>query len=418
MNTADICSMKRSCIIQIVFVLVSCVCVSAQDISLSYRGSGGYSLVERTDLRRYENKKYVGLTSREVRSFISPAETPALLPAGVAAGSNWYDGSFYVQEQTLRNAAATAAGIHDSVAAVFSIAPDGQLSMVTDNGYPSFRSFPAFPDHTVHSGDRWQHMAERAVDPAYKGRFTRIPMYIGYEFVGEEVYRNEPVYRIKALWQTNYNERNRDPQGDPALIRAAGGHKADILIRKQTGSMILVSDLVDEEYQYADGLVIDFRGTITLFTEIPPVIDHEKLAPSLNRLTAAAQTAPADPQNVIVEKTPAGMRLSMRNIRFQPDSAIIVPEERGRLDEIAAVLARVPGSQFLIEGHTASVGKSQGEQTLSEQRAHSIAEELVKRGIPAQSCICRGWGGTRPVASNDTEDGRTQNRRVEITILE
>ena len=71
-----------------------------------------------------------------------------------------------------------------------------------------------------------------------------------------------------------------------------------------------------------------------------------------------------------------------------------------------------------MEGHTASVGRPEGEQTLSEQRAKAIAQALSKRGIQAGKFICKGSGGTKPVADNSTAEGKAKNRRVEITILE
>ena len=81
------------------FSIFAALSANAQKVTLEYKGGNGYSLVERTNLRRYENGKYIGLTSREVHSFISPAS-----PMN-AAGSNsrWYDGNFYVIEDTLKN---------------------------------------------------------------------------------------------------------------------------------------------------------------------------------------------------------------------------------------------------------------------------------------------------------------------------
>ncbi len=119
-----------------------------------------------------------------------------------------------------------------------------------------------------------------------------------------------------------------------------------------------------------------------------------------------------------VEETPQGIRLSVRDIRFMADSDAILGEESWRLDAIADALKLVPGGRFLVEGHTASVGKPEGEKRLSVARAQRIVEELTKRGLKAEQFIYAGYGGTRPVADNATGAGRAQNRRVEITILE
>jgi outer membrane protein OmpA-like peptidoglycan-associated protein len=119
-----------------------------------------------------------------------------------------------------------------------------------------------------------------------------------------------------------------------------------------------------------------------------------------------------------VEETPQGIRLSVRDIRFAADSDAILGEEAWRLDAIADALKLVPGGRFLVEGHTASVGKPEGEKRLSVARAQRIVEELTKRGLQPEQFIYAGYGGTKPVADNATGAGRAQNRRVEITILE
>lgn len=423
-------------------------------VSLRYTGDGGYSLVERTNLRRYVNGKYAGLTSREVRSFISPSEAPLnkfKAKGSVYENDMWYDGSFYVMEETLRNNQAAGAGIHEAVQSMFHISPEGRLTMYKDNGYPSFRSFPAYTLDKVTVGDSWKAQAERSVDPLNKGVFTRMPILVAYTFAGAEEYRGKPVYRIKALWQTNYGPSTCDTAGDTSLEKATGGHKADIIILQSTGTPILIIDKVDETFFWIDGTQVNFKGTITLFTEFPPALDTQKIMFALNRVatvkdgnnaadknkytetgksavsgrggakqnigtTHFSETA-GTKNNIVAEEVPAGIRLSIRDIKFAPDSASILPEERERLDQIADVLKLAPNSQFLVEGHTASVGKPAGEQSLSEQRARAVALELEKRGVKAAAFICRGWGGNKPVATNKTDTGRAQNRRVEITIL-
>lgn len=478
--TRIVIGLAMMCALQTATAQTNSAAHASQTVALRYSGKGGYSLVERTNLRRYVNGKYVGLTSREVRSFISPSLAPDPSfenPKHQFYGDQWYDGSFYVNEATMRNMATAAVGIHDSIPSVFHISSKGKVTMYADNGYPSFRSFPAFTTEKVKSGDSWAASAERSVDPLNKGVFTRMQMEVAYTYIQQETYHDEDVYRLKASWQTSYGTSWRDPNGDADLQKAAGGHKADILIRKSTGEPMLVVDTVDETFVYANGEQVNFKGTITLFTEFPPAVDTEKLILSLTRIASVSPDVTADgsgkkngtvtlngnggkkprvepsdypgsvntsswvaaaepkakpaakpkpsvadavknKNNMVVEKTPAGLRLSVRDIRFAPDSSEILPTESARLDEIADVLKLAPKSQFLVEGHTAAVGRAEGEQKLSVERAHKIAEELAKRGVSSAAFICRGWGGTKPIADNSTDAGRAQNRRVEITILE
>jgi outer membrane protein OmpA-like peptidoglycan-associated protein len=153
---------------------------------------------------------------------------------------------------------------------------------------------------------------------------------------------------------------------------------------------------------------------------------------------AASQAAPEEPRSpaarfeladlvgggasgtpgIGVEETPAGVKLTVRDLRFVPDSDAILPEEKGRIELIARALSGIPDKTFLVEGHTAAVGKAAGELELSARRAKRVVDELVARGIPADRFIFKGWGGTKPLADNGTDAGRAKNRRVEITVLD
>lgn len=445
-----------------------CICAAAAFILNFSIFSQGYSVVERTDLRRYDNGKYIGLTSREVRSFISTCEAPNEYFANSKQFSDgaWYNGYFYVMEETNRNMQQAAAGIHDSIDSTFFLSDLGKMTMFLDNGFPTFRSFPTFPEkdfEKLKKGDAWQGTAERAVDPLNKGIITRMPITVLYENCGSEEYKGEKVLRLKAKWGSNYGISYRDPKGDSSLVKTLGSHNADILVCLSTGDVILIIDRIDETFIYSDGRQINFKGTLNHFTEYPPAIQKEKMFPALNRIVAKSQDlgkdslavtkgwgetgsaiASAKPVTKPVEKTvskpvkkPAekiaetsvstknfsyeetskGLRLSIRDIKFKPDSAEILETERPRLKEIADVLKMAEGSHFLIEGHTASTGRPQGEQTLSEQRARTIARELENLGVKAGSFITKGYGGKKTIGDNNTDSGRALNRRVEITIL-
>ena len=75
-----------------------------------------------------------------------------------------------------------------------------------------------------------------------------------------------------------------------------------------------------------------------------------------------------------------------------------------------------PGLHLEVEGHTDAVGSDEYNQQLSEKRAVVVRDYLVQQGIPADTIVSRGMGKTQPVASNDTSEGRQQNRRVELVL--
>ncbi|WP_104203671.1 OmpA family protein [Billgrantia saliphila] len=101
-------------------------------------------------------------------------------------------------------------------------------------------------------------------------------------------------------------------------------------------------------------------------------------------------------------------------VTFAFDSAEIRPQAHRTLDEVATTLRENPDLRVRIEGHTDSVGSAQYNQDLSQRRADSVKEYLVSRGIDERRMTTRGFGEENPVATNETDAGRQQNRRVEI----
>ncbi len=113
--------------------------------------------------------------------------------------------------------------------------------------------------------------------------------------------------------------------------------------------------------------------------------------------------------NEINLKLPSG-------ITFDFNSAAIKPEARPALDQVAQTLVAYPSTFVDVSGHTDSVGTDAVNQKLSEQRAQSVADYLAYQGVNRARIAARGYGKQFPVASNDTDAGRAQNRRVEIKL--
>jgi outer membrane protein OmpA-like peptidoglycan-associated protein len=111
-----------------------------------------------------------------------------------------------------------------------------------------------------------------------------------------------------------------------------------------------------------------------------------------------------------------GLIVNMSDVLFDTGSYTLKPGAREKLAKISGIVLAHPGLTLQIEGHTDSVGSDEYNQQLSDRRAGSVQEFLVQQGVAAGSVTAVGFGKMEPVASNDTAEGRQQNRRVELVV--
>jgi len=104
------------------------------------------------------------------------------------------------------------------------------------------------------------------------------------------------------------------------------------------------------------------------------------------------------------------------DVTFDYDSAIVRPGLYSEIDRISNVLIKYPQTVIRVEGHTDSTGSEIYNMNLSEKRAESVKNLIVERGVSPDRIETRAFGESTPIADNDTEAGRTMNRRVEIKI--
>ncbi len=112
------------------------------------------------------------------------------------------------------------------------------------------------------------------------------------------------------------------------------------------------------------------------------------------------------------------LNVDFKSVLFDYNKASIRSESFDTLDNIASIMNEYPNTRFLIEGHTDSRGSDSYNLDLSDRRAASVREYFLGKGVQASRLESKGFGETRPVATNNTAAGRQENRRVELSILE
>jgi len=132
----------------------------------------------------------------------------------------------------------------------------------------------------------------------------------------------------------------------------------------------------------------------------------------------AEEVPPPPPPPPAPRPTPQPQRkIILRGVNFDFDKASIRRDAGDTLDEAANILRDQPDVDVSVDGHTDDVGSDAYNQKLSERRAKSVVLYLVQHGVSASRLHAQGFGESRPVATNATDDGRAQNRRVELNII-
>ena len=194
--------------------------------------------------------------------------------------------------------------------------------------------------------------------------------------------------------------------GDGDGFNIAGGFNYELqpgtglglYIRRDQASMRAAAGTKDDLTFLVSGLEFRHRFLPPPPPPPPPVV------------AAAPEPAPTP--------APVKKKIVLRGVRFDFDKAVIRSDAEPILDEAARTLKDEPSIAIAVEGHTDSIGTDSYNQKLSLRRATAVRDYLAAHGVDADRMTVEGFGESRPVASNDTAEGRAQNRRVELRVRE
>ena len=372
--------------------------------SLSLRLPERIRISERSNLSTRVNGRYVGLLTREVTGHLSGEE-------GMG-----YAGRFFLYEKMRRDADDVGRLVDQSVALMLDITPTTLFDGTSD--YPYIQGLLRAPRGALAEEDTWEAPAWITINPRHAAEPLRLPVVVSYTYMGREMWNGDPTARIEAEFDTVYPLPRQDNPDAPVvrytgdIVAVRGNHAVTLMVPDSGTQIAFIRDTVTEQYLFADGNDMLVQGHVLLFLS--------GTMPGDGRISEAVEERLRDEQvpDVTVDRTEIGVRLTIDALRFRPDQAVLLPEERTRLDSVAHALRQIDGVRYLVVGHTADVGTPEGRATLSVERAQVIAGELARRGISPDRIDIEGRGSAEPVATNETEEGRARNRRVEIYVIE
>ncbi len=153
-----------------------------------------------------------------------------------------------------------------------------------------------------------------------------------------------------------------------------------------------------------------------LDADVAASLDRARLETAVTR--GAVEAAIRNAQALDAEQTERGLVLTLGGVLFEFDSDELKSEARVSVARVAGFLIALEDREVVVEGYSDNIGKEDYNVDLSTRRAESVRQALIQGGVDASRVAADGYGPAHPVATNATEKGRQQNRRVELVILE
>jgi outer membrane protein OmpA-like peptidoglycan-associated protein len=284
---------------------------------------------------------------------------------------------------------------------------------------PVVRNVPTFPEEDITPGTSWSAPGEEAHDLRRSFAIekpVRFPMTAHYTYVGSEQRQGRSLEVISIRYEVQHKLEGLRSRRARVPVLIEGRSEQTYYWDTEKGKPDSYTEEFDFVFYLNDGQTVEYIGTAEGLLLESEDLDKEQVAEDI-----AKQLEERGVEDTTVAAEEQGVTLSLQNIQFEANSDYLRESERAKLRQIGEILKNYPERDILITGHTARVpGYTETDHLrLSKQRALAVADYLLSLGaLRSLQVTTRGRGHREPLADNDTEQGRRQNRRVEITILE
>jgi outer membrane protein OmpA-like peptidoglycan-associated protein len=291
----------------------------------------------------------------------------------------------------------------------------GYVTIAEKYYMPVVRNVPVFPGRDLKPGEKWTAEGHEMHD--FRDSFGipdpyRIPFTASYTFLGNRRWKEKQY----PAFSVSYRIFTEPPAaaGNVWPARIIGASDQTVYWDQDLGQPKAYEESFRMVFSLSDGRTVEYRGKASAEVLESQLMDKEKI---IEEITGDLERLGIE--NASVRAVDEGVTISLENIQFEADTALMLPGERQKLDKIAEILLNYQDRDILVGGHTALAGTEEGRLALSRERAAVVADYLIGKKVRTPDrIVVRGYGAERPVADNRTEEGMRKNRRVEITLLE
>jgi outer membrane protein OmpA-like peptidoglycan-associated protein len=280
---------------------------------------------------------------------------------------------------------------------------------------PVVRNVPVFPGKDVKPGERWNaegHEMHDFRDSFGIARPYRIPFTANYVSLGDREWKGKTYPAFSVSYRIFSEPKAVSGRIWPRRIQGASDQT--VYWDSATGQPAAYEESFRMVFDLSNGMTVEYRGTAEAEMIESQKMDKEKIAEEIS-----GDIDRLGIKDAAVRVVDEGITISLENIRFEADTAKMLPAEKEKLDKISGILRRYADRDILVGGHSALAGTEAGRMQLSIDRAAVVADYLITQKVrPSERIVVRGYGAEKPIADNRSEAGRQKNRRVEIILLE
>ncbi|QTQ15650.1 OmpA family protein [Treponema parvum] len=295
----------------------------------------------------------------------------------------------------------------------------GRFTIDAEYFMPVIRDMPVFPQKPIFPGETWTEEGYEAHDLRRTFNIKqplKVPFNAVYVYEGEKSVDSGKKFDVFTVTYNLYfdspSPENKEGLYSEYPVTTTGYSQQKLYWDYDRGALDHYTETFRITIVTSHGNVFKFNGT----TEAE-ITQFERTSDDLDKVKEKIENL--NLKDVQVKNNEKGITISLENIQFKADSAVLQDSEKEKLKKIAVILKEYPNNDLLISGYTALAGTMKSRLKLSKERAEAVADYLAEIGVKdLYHIFTKGFGAQNPVAPNNTDEGRSRNRRVEITILD